>query len=560
MFDAINTIIILIALVSLFITTFIYFKNPKDKVVSAFLLLIFNSTAWTLSMFLYRAAYYKNELFFFSNILYFTALLLPLSFLNLVRKLGPEHKERINRIFYSFLFLTSLYSLFSFGFFEKFNLISEVFRDLDNSEPVIIFNKLAFLSYSFLIMAPFSIGFWHIYHLYLNAKKEKKRILYFFIGVGILIPASISMLSNLILPYFQIVSLNWLGQLSAVVAPLVVLYGIYKYKIFNFELFVAEILIVILEIQALIYLLQSESIFSLIASLLSAMLIFIIGSWLLKNIKKEHKINKKLEQKILELEKLNTHVKDLNRKKSEFLSIATHQLRAPLTVVKGQLSMLLEGSYGQMNDKMQDAVKKIYDSVDRMSITVSDFLNVSRIEQGRMRYNFKNIKLNELLSSIYEELQDLAKKKGLEFTLDICPELKNTETQVFADYDKLRHVIFNITENAIKYTKSGFVKISYCSRAGKYAHIEIKDSGVGISKDEIKDLFSKFVRAKNVYGVNVIGSGLGLYIAREIMHAHNGRIWAKSKGLGKGASFFVELPFAQSKENEEKNQNAAKQS
>lgn len=559
MFDAINTIIILIALVSLFITTFIYFKNPKDKVVSAFLLLIFNSTAWTLSMFLYRAAYYKNELFFFSNILYFSALLLPLSFLNLVRKLGSEQKERINRIFYSFLFLTSLYSLFSFGLFERFNLISEVFRDLNNSEPVIIFNKLAFLSYSLLIIAPFSIGFWRMYQLYLNAKKEKKRILYFFIGVGILIPASISMLSNLILPYFQIVSLNWLGQLSAVVAPLVVLYGIYKYKIFNFELFIAEILIVILEIQALIYLLQSESVFSLIASLLSAILIFIIGSWLLKNIKKEHKINKKLEQKILELEKLNTHVKDLNRKKSEFLSIATHQLRAPLTVVKGQLSMLLEGSYGQMNDKMQEAVKKIYDSVDRMSITVSDFLNVSRIEQGRMRYNFKNINLNELLFSIYEELQDLAKKKGLEFTLDICPELGNANMQVFADYDKLRHVIFNITENAIKYTKSGFVKISYCSRAGKYAHIKIKDSGVGISKDEIKDLFSKFVRAKNVYGVNVIGSGLGLYIAREIMHAHNGRIWAKSKGLGKGATFFVELPFAHAKESEDGNQDTSKQ-
>ncbi len=539
--DKINIFILIAGTISLLVTLFIYIKKPKDKVVSAFLLLIINSSLWTIAMSLYRAAVLKDELIFFSYLLYFVALFLPISFLNMVRHLSNK-ADKINKIFFTLFVFSFVYAAMAFGLFDNFQLISDVYRRIDSSEPVILLNSLPFYFYAFLIITPFSLGFFHIYKLYKKSKDESKKILLFFIGVGVLVPASVSMITNLILPYLQYFELNWAGQFSAAVAPLVVLYGIYKYKIFDFELFLAEILVIILVAQSFLYLLQSKSTPGLIASFLSLLLTLFMGLWLLRNIEEEHKAKNTLQNKIIELKKLNEHVKKISQKKSEFLSIATHQLRAPLTVMKGQLSLLLENSYGQVPDYLKKPLKKIYDSVGRMTTTVDEFLSVSRIEQGKMKYNFKEVDLKTLLNSVYDELKEFAIKEGLDFRLSFCNEVKGTKALVYADYDKLRHVLFNLVENAIKYTKNGFVYMNLCTQNGKYIRIEIKDSGVGIDPSELKSLFSKFVRSKNVYGVNVAGTGLGLYIAREIMHAHNGRIWAQSKGVGKGASFFIELP------------------
>ncbi len=272
---------------------------------------------------------------------------------------------------------------------------------------------------------------------------------------------------------------------------------------------------------------------------------FIIFVIAIRSIKLESRLHRETENIINKLKKRNEHIKKISRKKSEFLSIATHQLRAPLTVMKGQLSLVLEGDYGELSSELKNAIKKIYESVERMSSTVDEFLDVSRIDQGKMRFNFSFFNVADLLSSIYDELKEYTKEKGLDFDLQICSGAN--DFMVYADKEKLRHVVFNLVENAIKYTEKGFVRISLCGNQGRYLRIEIQDSGVGIEKDELKSLFSKFVRSRNVYGVNVLGSGLGLYIAREIMHAHNGRIWAESDGIGKGASFFIELPKVDNK-------------
>ena len=217
-------------------------------------------------------------------------------------------------------------------------------------------------------------------------------------------------------------------------------------------------------------------------------------------------------------------------------------MRAPLTVIKGHLSLLAEGAYGKLDKKTEEAINKILDSVQRLSDTVNDFLDVSRIEQGKMQYNYKLVNIRDVLNSVFDELKYSANNKGLKFKFELCENLPKN-LRVYIDEPKIRHVIFNLTENAIKYTKKGFVELHLCIK-DNYCLIQVSDSGVGIPKEDLKKLFNKFTRSKDVYGINVEGSGLGLFIAREIIHAHNGHIWAESDGKGKGSKFTILLPVS----------------
>ena len=544
--DYINIFILLISVTSLVFAWLFYLKNKKNDVLSSFLLLILNATFWSLAMFLYRASSLRESLYFFSVLLYSIPLFLPLAFLNVIRKLKTGYK--------SISFVIAVFSVLDVLFILAFialpygsgGLIQDVYKVSGSVEPVIIFNSHLSWLYSLLISLPFVYGFTILYKEYWKTKNKARKATLFFVGLGVFVPAIISMLSNMILPFMHYYSINWLGQLSVGLAPLFIIYGIYKYKIFNLELFVAEFLVLLLSLQSFAGFLMSDGGVQKTMAFSSLILILVLGTWLLKNIKEEHEARKVLEEKVQELHKTNEHIRALTRKKSEFLSIATHQLRAPLAVMKGQLSMVLEGAYGDIDDKLKVTLKKIFKSMSQMSQTITDFLNVSRIEQGKMRFNMRTIDLNELLKSIYDELKDLADKKSLTFTLEYCNG-SDDKLPVYVDSAKLRHVLYNLIENSIKYTEKGFVKISACRDSGKVL-IKIQDSGIGIGKDELKTLFDKFIRSKNVYGINVEGSGLGLYIAREVVRAHNGRIWAQSEGVGKGATFTVELPAVEVKE------------
>ncbi len=499
-------------------------------------------------MLAFRSSAQQAGLLFYGNILHLVALFLPVSFLYLNATIVNTNVAKyINYIAFVIAFISAI---FLFADIPGFSLIDNIYRIRYSSEPIIIFNKIPYYWYLLYISLSFLSGFYLLYGRYKSALKdgdEKNKVLIFFVTSGIMVPAIISVITNLLLPYFGYFDLNWVGQLSASVAPLFVLYAISRYKVFNFELFAAEILVLVLVIQSFVSVLQADGIVQVILNLIILFFVIALGWWLLQNIKEEKIARSSLEEKIRELHKINEHVRNLTRKKTEFLSIATHQLRAPLTVMKGQLSLILEGSYAEVPQALVAPLQKIYSSIEQLTDTVTDFLNVSRIEQGRLKYNMAKVDIVSLLEDIYEDLSTLAHSKKIDLRYKKCKDLKDSQSMVFADKAKLHHVFYNLVENSIKYTEKGFVEISMCVLRKHFIRVEIKDSGVGIDADDLKTLFNKFERARNIHGVNVQGSGLGLYIAREILHAHNGRIWAKSAGAGKGSTFFVEMPLVISK-------------
>lgn len=228
---------------------------------------------------------------------------------------------------------------------------------------------------------------------------------------------------------------------------------------------------------------------------------------------------------------------ELDRLKSEFLSVASHQLRAPITAIRGYSSLILEGDYGVPPEALKEPLGRIEESARGMTNSIEDYLNISRIEQDRMKYEKSSFNMVEVAQKIVDELNPIAFRKGL--TLSLTPF--GEPLIVNADVGKIKQVVSNLIDNAIKYTEKGGITVTLARNAGK-ARITISDTGVGIAHDEIGGLFEKFKRARNANKVNTSGTGLGLYVAKQLVEGHNGTIRAESEGEGKGSAFIVELP------------------
>jgi len=244
----------------------------------------------------------------------------------------------------------------------------------------------------------------------------------------------------------------------------------------------------------------------------------------------------RLEESNFKLENANDKLKDVDKLKTEFVSLASHQLRSPLTAIKGYTSMLLEGDYGDMNPEAKETVKRVMESSNNLTIVVEDLLNVTKIEAGGMKYNMEKFDLGEMALNTAKELSINAESKGLKL---ICNISSDDHYFVNGDKDKLRQILVNLIDNSLKYTKEGQVEVGMHSDNGKVI-LTVKDTGVGIEKGKEETLFDKFTRGEGGK-LNAAGSGLGLYLVRELAKAHNGRVWAESEGLGKGSTFFVEL-------------------
>ncbi len=239
-----------------------------------------------------------------------------------------------------------------------------------------------------------------------------------------------------------------------------------------------------------------------------------------------------------ELQDANLRLRELDKAKSEFLSIASHQLRTPISAIKGYLSMIIDGDFGPIPKSIDTVVKNLFESASRLARLINIFLNVSRIESGRLKLEKKPLQINELIDSVITELINQAKQKNV---LLEYKKAKKAPPLILADSDKLREVILNLIDNAIKYTPQGHIDVKV-KIEDKNLKFIVEDTGIGIDSEEVKTLFRKFVRGSGVAQIHTGGSGLGLFIAQKIIKEHGGEVWAESDGKGKGSRFQFVLP------------------
>ena len=234
----------------------------------------------------------------------------------------------------------------------------------------------------------------------------------------------------------------------------------------------------------------------------------------------------------------NARLKELDQQKSEFVSLASHQLRSPLTAIKGYISLILEGEFGDMPVVLKDPMERVFSSAQALSVMVDDFLNVSRIEQGRMKYDFSDFDVKKLVEQVIIEQRPSVEKAGLQ--LSFAPQADH-DYVINADPGKIKQVITNLIDNSIKYTPKGKITVSLREEDG-HVTFSVSDTGVGVPAAALDHLFNKFTRASNANQQNVQGTGLGLYVVKQMVEAHKGgRVWVESPGEGKGATFSVEL-------------------
>lgn len=233
-------------------------------------------------------------------------------------------------------------------------------------------------------------------------------------------------------------------------------------------------------------------------------------------------------------------VTEVSRLKTEFISVASHQLRTPLSGIRWYLELLLEKSrQEEQSEEVKEYITTLLQTNQRMIKLVNSLLDVSRIEQGRLKIEPQKIPFQQLYQEIIKIHQQEAKAKGIHLITGPIPP----DVYIFGDPRLLEQVLENLISNSIKYTPSGgTVKIDFVLKKSNIQTC-VADTGVGIPPAEQKRIFQRFFRANNVLKMQSTGTGLGLYIAKAIVEAHKGKIWFKSKE-GQGTVFYFTLPLA----------------
>jgi PAS domain S-box-containing protein len=234
-----------------------------------------------------------------------------------------------------------------------------------------------------------------------------------------------------------------------------------------------------------------------------------------------------------------TREKAIERMKTEFVSISAHQLRTPLSAIKWTLKMFLDGDLGKLTKEQREFLEKTYKSNERMINLINDLLNVARIEEGRYLYRPVLADIVPICQSVIDSYKEEIEKKNLKFEFKKPKELP----KVRVDIEKISLAIQNLLENAILYNlPGGKIEISLKLKENKI-EFSIKDTGIGIPKELQRRVFTKFFRAPNAMRIETEGSGLGLFITKNIIEAHGGEIWFESEE-GKGTTFYFTLPVA----------------
>lgn len=532
--DSINIAVLIVLVLNFCLGIFVFLTKRESKVNQYFFLFSIAATLWGLAMLFYRSMAGSPDATAFARILYASAATIPYSFLFFIR-VFPEEKYNLPR-------RSELYLLFPFLIVLAIALVPELLilgtSQAPGEEQVILFNVVYHAIFALYIVSYFSICYGLLLFKYLKfSGVQKQQISYVILGTFIATIVGVS--TNLLMPLLGDFSLNWLGQVGIVAMIGGISHSILKHKLFNLKIVAAQFIVYALCVSLFIRLLISSSTSDLVVNIVFLVISIAIGFFLIQSVKEEVSQREKVEKLAIDLEHANDRLKEVDQLKSEFLSLATHQIRAPLTAIKGYTSLILEGDYGEVSEPVKGAVDVIAKSCQNLVMIVNDFLDISRIEQGRMKYELSVFDLRAVAQQVLTELKPNIENAGLTCS---CNTEHIDPIMVYADVGKVRQVIGNLVDNSIKYTPTGSIIVEI-STHDDMARLKISDTGIGISAEDIGRLFNKFTRAKDANKTNVVGTGLGLYVAKQMIEAQNGKIWIESEGPGKGASSIIELPL-----------------
>ncbi|MCR4327907.1 MAG: ATP-binding protein [Patescibacteria group bacterium] len=519
-------ILVIATLVNLVLLAVIYRQNPRSATHRLFAALNLIVTFWLIASYLSTTP--QTDLLWARFTIFFATLMTALLFLfshTLPKETVGLGKGKMGVVVISTLLVMGI------------TLSPYAFSGIDTSSatPQLI---VGFGMGIFGALATFfsALSMYVLWKKFKNAEGvEKEQVRYVFWGATV-------MLGLLILTVL-IPVLVWQMDFFAGLIPLYSLiflgmtaYAIVRYHLFNLKVIATEAVTAVLWIVLLSRIVVAETLNERITDGFIFVLAFLFGIILVKSVRQEVQQREELERLTKELEEANTKLSELNRFKTQLLSLASHQIKSPLAAIKGFISLLLEGLYGPVSKEVKDTLEKVKKSADALVCLINTLLDLRKAEEGKMDYQFAIVDFGAMVKNVYEGLMPLATQKKIEFTL--APS--SSPIFVEADIQKLAQVIQNITDNAIKYTPFGFVKLTVRGE-NNMAVCEVSDSGLGMSPEFTPHVFDEFMRDERIKA-QIKGTGLGLYIAKKIVEAHHGVLEAHSEGEGRGSLFVVRLP------------------
>src|SRR3989344_7506427 len=370
--------------------------------------------------------------------------------------------------------------------------------------------------------------------------KAKSQIRLFFIGISFF--AALGLITNLVLPRLGIFSFNNLGPVFSLVMTGFMVYAVLRWQLFNIKVIATEIAVFLLWISFLFFTFSSisDQFWSRIIVPIAAIPlgIYIISSTI-NDVKRETQEKEKEIRHRKEVEKLARELEVANKKQEDLLHIMNHDVKKPLSRDIGILASILDGSYGPLSPQMKELVEEGLKLTRADTQKIIDFLNDANLKTGEVKYDSVPFDLRRVVESAVQGM----KKELMDANVQLKIEVESDNTYlVKGDEDKFSsHVLGNLLKNLTTYARGKSAVLSLTDGNGKIL-LKLKDTGIGITSDDMKNLFTKGGKGAKAVEINKESTGEGLYDAKMTAEAHNGKIWVESEGDGKGSAFFVELP------------------
>ncbi len=344
---------------------------------------------------------------------------------------------------------------------------------------------------------------------------ERRQVTLMFTGMSL--TAGLLLLFSFILP-IGFKNFDFVPYGALFIFPVIVFtaYAIYIVELFHVKNIFAGMFTFFLCIVSLIELVVADTIEQLLLRVAVFLLTIVIGIQLVKN---------------------TFEIELANEQKSELMSFATHEIRTPITVMRGYASMLLDGDRGVINGEVKDLLQKIMIAGNDVTTLLSEYLDKSKIELGQLEYVPSTFDVGTVVNEVLTIFQIHAEQKGITLTKMVNT---NRKYMIHMDRAKFKEIITNVIDNSVKYTPRGSITVTIESRKG-YIVVTVSDTGVGIDKEVMPSLFKEFSRA-DLQKVNILGTGLGLFLAKRFTEEQGGTIWAESEGKDMGSEFYVQFP------------------
>ncbi|KPJ55042.1 hypothetical protein AMJ47_01990 [Parcubacteria bacterium DG_72] len=527
---------LLTSFVSFFLGVSVYSRDRKSKLNLSWFLASTVIGFWSLGLFGVVFSTTRDSAWFWQYVLDISAILIPILFLNFLLVLVKKDEKllwlRVLSLFIAIILIVlSFTDLFKVDVSPKFDLNYWI-----DPGPLYFLFPLVF---TFFIILSIYITLKECYKT--KDKIFKKQLQYVFW-------AQIFGWGGGVTNFFpQLFKIYPVGNYLVILYVLFISYAALKHHLFNTKVIATELLAAAVWTFLLVKLAISENLNDFFVNLGILVSVVFLGALLVRSVLKEVEQREKMEelskkvQKAYEVEKrARKELARLGEVKNQFIMASQHHLRTPLTSMRGYIDLVLTGSYGKVPGKIKQALIKFEISIKRLNKVINEFLDITQFQLGKEVVTLKEgVDLKPIFKEIQEELSYEAKARGIKLEFEVPKDIP----KIRADLENLKIAMFNVVDNAIKYTQKGKVFVTVSTTDSKVL-IAVKDTGVGITKEHQRELFNRlFERSQDAMKVHGTGKGIGLFITAHIVKAHKGRIWAKSGGRGKGSTFFIELPI-----------------